>query len=86
VDGNLANVDSTVVVRHGVLIYERYFVYPNQQFFDATIKHVGNSMIKSVISLLVGIAVDCGMIEELDSSVFLFSPNMPTFVHQKKIA
>jgi CubicO group peptidase (beta-lactamase class C family) len=73
-NGNLANVDSIVVVRHGVLIYERYFVYPNQQFFDATIKHVGNSMIKSVISILLGIAVDRGMIKDLDTPVFLFFP------------
>src|SRR5277367_1116987 len=39
-DGKLANVDSIVVVRHGVLVYERYFDYPNHLSFDATIKHV----------------------------------------------
>jgi hypothetical protein len=27
-DGKLPNVDSIVVVRHGVLVYERYFTYP----------------------------------------------------------
>jgi CubicO group peptidase (beta-lactamase class C family) len=73
-DGKLANVDSIVVVRHGVLVYERYFVYPNQQFFDATIKHTGNSMIKSIVSLLLGIAIDRGMIKELDTLVFSFFP------------
>ncbi len=27
--GKLANVDAIVVVRHGVLVYERCFVYPS---------------------------------------------------------
>src|SRR5215204_1300383 len=34
-DGKLPNVDSIVVVRHGVLVYERYFAYPHQPVFDA---------------------------------------------------
>jgi hypothetical protein len=74
IDGKLANVDSIVVVRHGVLVFERYFVYPNQQYFDATIRHAGNSMIKSVVSLLLGVAVDRGMIKDLDIPVLSFFP------------
>jgi CubicO group peptidase (beta-lactamase class C family) len=75
-DGKLPNVDSIVVVRHGVLVYERYF---NRQHiarlpFDATTKHEGNSMTKSVTSLLVGIAVDRGLIKDLDAPVFSFFP------------
>jgi hypothetical protein len=85
-DGKLANVDSIVIVRHGVLIYERYFVHSNQQFFDATIKHTGNSMIRSVVSLLVGITVDRGLIKDLDTPIFSFFPNMPIFARQKKSA
>jgi CubicO group peptidase (beta-lactamase class C family) len=73
-DGKLANVDSIVIVRHGVLVYERYFVYPNQQYFDATIKHTGNSMIKSVVSLMLGIAVDHGLIKDLDTPILSFFP------------
>ena len=73
-DGKLANVDSIVVVRHGVLVYEHYFGYPNQQSFAATIKHIGNSMIKSVVSLLVGIAVDRGEIKDLDAPLIPFFP------------
>jgi CubicO group peptidase (beta-lactamase class C family) len=69
-DGKLANVDSIVVVRHGVLVYERYFSQP----FDATARHAGNSMTKSVTSLLVGIAVDRGLIKDLDAPVFSFFP------------
>jgi len=40
----------------------------------ATIKHAGHSMTKSVVSLLVGIAVDRGQIADLDASVFSYFP------------
>ena len=68
---------STIVVaRHGVLVYERYYVYPNQRYLDATMRHVGNSMIKSVVSLLLGIAIDRGLIEDLDAPVFSYLPRI----------
>jgi CubicO group peptidase (beta-lactamase class C family) len=67
-DGKLPNVDSIVVVRHSMLIYERHFS------FDATARHEGYSMTKSVTSLLVGIAVDRGLIKDLDASVLSFFP------------
>ena len=73
-DGKLANVDSMVVIRHGVLVYERYFVSPNQRYLDATIRHLGNSMIKSVVSLLLGMALDRGLIKDLDAPVFSYFP------------
>jgi CubicO group peptidase (beta-lactamase class C family) len=57
-----------------VLVYERYFVYPNHLSFDATTKHVGNSMTKSVVSLLVGIAMDRGLIKDLDTPIFSYFP------------
>jgi len=74
IDGKLSNVDSIVVVRHGVVVYERYFDHPNHPSFDATIKHVGNSMTKSVVSLLVGIAMDRGLIKDLDAGIFSYFP------------
>jgi CubicO group peptidase (beta-lactamase class C family) len=73
-DGKLANVDSIVVVRHGVLIYDRYFSYPHHLDFDPTVKHAGNSMTKSVVSLLVGIAIDHGLIKTLDAPVLSYFP------------
>lgn len=75
-DGKLANVDSIVVVRHGVLVYERYFFLsgPTGSFDPATVKHRGNSLTKSVVSLLVGIAVDRGLIKDLDASIFSYFP------------
>jgi CubicO group peptidase (beta-lactamase class C family) len=68
-EGHLPNVDSIVVVRHGVLVFERYFGP-----YDATTSHAGNSMTKSLISLLVGIAVDRGLIGDLDAPVLSFFP------------
>jgi CubicO group peptidase (beta-lactamase class C family) len=75
-DGTLPNVDSIVVVRHGVLVYERYFAERNmaRPMFDATTRHDGYSMTKSVTSLLVGIAVDRGLIKDLDAPVLSFFP------------
>jgi CubicO group peptidase (beta-lactamase class C family) len=73
--GKLANVDSIVVVRHGVLVYERYFSEPQQQLrFDATTRHRGNSMTKSVVSLLVGIEMERGLIKDLDVPAFFYLP------------
>jgi CubicO group peptidase (beta-lactamase class C family) len=77
-DGKLANVDSIVIVRHGVLVYERYFDNSHREgfdrVFDATTKHFGFSMTKSVTSLLFGIAVDRGLITDLDAPVFSYFP------------
>lgn len=73
-DGKLANVDAIVVVRHGVLVYERYYDYPYQVRVDATTRHRGNSMTKSVVSLLVGIAMDRGLIKDIDAPVVSYFP------------
>ena len=73
-DGKLPNVDSIVVVRHRVLVYERYFAYPHQLAFDATTKHVGNSMTKSVVSLYHRSAIDRGLIKDLDAPIFPYFP------------
>jgi CubicO group peptidase (beta-lactamase class C family) len=73
--GKLANVDSVVVVRHGVLVYEHYYAYPGQTIrFDATTRHRGNSMARSVVSLLVGIAMERGQIKDLDVPAFFYLP------------
>ncbi|UFZ03272.1 beta-lactamase family protein [Bradyrhizobium ontarionense] len=72
--GHLPEVDSILVVRHGVLVYERYFNRPHTLSYDAATRHVGNSMTKSVVSLLLGIAVDRGLIKDLDAPVLSFFP------------
>jgi CubicO group peptidase (beta-lactamase class C family) len=74
-DGKLANVDDIIVIRHGVLVYERYYNYPHQLNFDATTRHDGYSMTKSVVSLLVGIAMDRGLIKDMDAPVAAYFPD-----------
>jgi CubicO group peptidase (beta-lactamase class C family) len=71
--GRLANVDSIVVVRHGVLVYERYFA-DRDRTFDVTTRHIGYSLTKSVTSLVLGIAVDRGLIKDLDAPILSFFP------------
>jgi len=73
--GKLANVDDIVVIRHGVLVYERYYDYPHQMNYDPTTRHVGYSMTKSVVSLLVGIAMDRGLIRNLDAPISSYLPD-----------
>jgi CubicO group peptidase (beta-lactamase class C family) len=73
--GKLANVDDIVVIRHGVLVYERYFADPQRPLHaDATTRHRGNSMTKSVVSLLVGIEMERGLIKDLDVPAFFYLP------------
>ena len=73
--GKLANVDDIVVIRHGVLVYERYFADPQRPLHaDATTRHRGNSMTRSVVSLLVGIAMERGLIKDLDVPAFFYLP------------
>ncbi|WP_234684886.1 serine hydrolase domain-containing protein [Bradyrhizobium monzae] len=73
--GKLANVDDIVVIRHGVLVYERYYDYPHQMNYDATTRHNGYSMTKSVVSLLVGIAMERGLIRDLDAPLVSYLPD-----------
>ncbi|SHL52627.1 serine hydrolase domain-containing protein [Bradyrhizobium lablabi] len=77
-----ADVHSVVIVRHGKLVFEQYFPgYDEpwgqdggQHTFDATIKHDMRSASKSVVSLLVGIAIDRGLIASVDEPVVKFYP------------
>ncbi|WFU82167.1 serine hydrolase [Bradyrhizobium sp. CIAT3101] len=73
--GKLADVDDIVVIRHGVLVYERYYDYPHQMNYDPTTRHNGYSMTKSVVSLLVGIAMDRGLIRDLDAPISSYLPD-----------
>ena len=76
-----ANVHAVVIVRHGRLIFEQYFSGPDERWdvagrydFDATTKHDMRSASKSVISLLVGIAIDRKLIASANEPVVKFLP------------
>ena len=78
-----ANVHAVVIVRHGKLVFEQYFAGydepwgqdDGQHDFDATAKHDMRSVSKSVISLLVGIAIDRKLIKSADEPVVKFFPD-----------
>jgi len=61
---------SLLIVRHGELVYEKYF--RNYLKPDKTVKLY--SVTKSIFSALVGIAVDQGLIDSLDHKVSEYFP------------
>jgi CubicO group peptidase (beta-lactamase class C family) len=76
-----ANVHAVAIVRHGKLVFEQYFSGPDERWdvagdydHDATTRHDMRSASKSVISLLVGIAIDRKLIASADEPVVKFFP------------
>jgi CubicO group peptidase (beta-lactamase class C family) len=77
-----ANVHAVIVVRRGTLVFEQYFPGHDEPWgmgdgrheFDATTKHDMRSVSKSVISLLVGIAIDRELIKSADEPLVKFFP------------
>jgi CubicO group peptidase (beta-lactamase class C family) len=82
-----ADPHGVVVVRHGALVYEAYFPggdlrWPEQHWeepleslpHDARTKHDLQSITKSVVALLVGIALDRGLLETIDAPALSFFP------------
>lgn len=77
------SVHSVVVARHGKLVFEQYFPGYDQPWgqpegqheFSATTKHDMRSASKSIVSILVGIAIDRKLIEGVDEPVLKFFPD-----------
>ena len=77
-----ANIHAALMVRHGKLVYERYFTgedwawatHLGRVAYNAGLKHDLRSISKSIASLLFGIASDRGLIKGLDEPVFSFFP------------
>lgn len=67
-----ADANGVVVVRHGVLVYEHYFVGGIE--YGADTLHGVHSVTKSVVAILVGIAFDRGYLTNLDAPIFSFFP------------
>ncbi len=77
------NVHAVIVVRHGSLVFERYFSGADDSVgkgalgevvYDRTMQHDMRSISKSVTSLLFGIALEQKKIASLDQPVFDFFP------------
>jgi CubicO group peptidase (beta-lactamase class C family) len=63
------NLDSLLVIRHGYIVHEAYF---GSQSADQ--RHIQYSVTKSFISTLIGIALDRGSIDRIESRVLDFFP------------
>ncbi len=73
------NVHSIVIVRHGHLLLESYFpgIEPadhRYKEFDSETLHSIASITKSVTSLLVGSAIDSGLIDSVESKIQTYFP------------
>ena len=64
------NYSSVVIIRHGELVYEKYFSRSANPDRRATMY----SMTKSVLSALFGIAIDQGRLDSLDHKVIEYFP------------
>ncbi|GED71831.1 penicillin-binding protein [Brevibacillus reuszeri] len=80
IKSDYSNINGIVVVRHGYLAYEKYF---NNYGSDDT-HHVA-SVTKSVLSALVGIAIEAGYINDVNQKVLDFFPEyVPSADDQQK--
>ncbi|NOJ48724.1 serine hydrolase domain-containing protein [Bradyrhizobium archetypum] len=78
-----ANVHAVVIARRGMLVFEQYFPGYDEPWgmgsglhdFDAVTKHDMRSVSKSVVSLLVGIAIDRELIKSADEPIVKFFPD-----------
>jgi len=78
-----ANVHAVVIARRGALVFEQYSPGYDEPWgmgggryeFDAQTKHDMRSVSKSVVSLLVGIAIDRELIKGADEPVVKFFPD-----------
>jgi CubicO group peptidase (beta-lactamase class C family) len=81
-EGELDNVHAVLIARDGALLYEQYaagedrngLAPPVHTNFNASTRHNGNSITKSLVSLLVGIALQRGWIADLDAPIFSYFP------------
>ena len=77
-----SNVHGVVIVRDGKLVFEQYFAGYDEPWggasgryeFDASTLHDLRSVTKSVVSLLLGIALDRKLIPSLDEPVTKYFP------------
>ena len=68
-DNTFKNVHSTLIVKNGKLVYEKYF-----NGYNKDIIHAIQSATKSVSSLLAGIAIDKKFIKSPEQKLFSFLP------------
>jgi len=67
---NSFNIDSLLIVRNGYVVLDAYF-YP----YSKGQKHIIHSCTKSIMSALIGIAIDKGYIQNVDQPITDFFPD-----------
>src|SRR5215471_2896192 len=88
-----ADPHGVVVIRHGVLVYEQYFADDDIRGWtplgvvphDANTLHNIQSITKSVVVLLVGIAFDRGWLKDIDARYPRSFPNTTISAPRRKI-
>jgi len=76
------HVHAVLVVRHGTLVFEQYFSGSDEAWgrpigniaFGPEVRHDERSATKSIIALLLGIAIDHGLIKGIDEPLLSFFP------------
>ena len=68
-----AHIRSMLVIRHGYIVAEEYFT---PQMYDMNNTHILFSVTKSVVSSLIGIAIDNGFIDNTSQLLLDFFPDM----------
>ncbi|MGY5858647.1 MAG: serine hydrolase [Candidatus Thorarchaeota archaeon] len=63
-------IDSVIIIKNGYIVYEQYYGMWSQQFV-----HTIQSCTKSVMSALIGIAIDNGFIDSVNQRVLDFFPD-----------
>jgi CubicO group peptidase (beta-lactamase class C family) len=79
-----ANVHAVLIVRGGKLVFERYFRGSDEVHgrrlenvtFDADTLHDAKSVSKSVASLVLGIAIDRGLLGSINDPILSFFPEL----------
>jgi CubicO group peptidase (beta-lactamase class C family) len=69
-DGTYKNITSLILVQHGRLVHEAYFNDGSRERLNDT-----RSAMKSVTSLLVGAAIDRGLIPGVQAKVYAYFPD-----------
>jgi CubicO group peptidase (beta-lactamase class C family) len=81
-DSRESNVHAVLVARHGTLVFEHYFSGSDEAWgrplgnvaFGPEVRHDERSVTKSIVALLLGLAVDHALIKSIDEPVFSFFP------------
>jgi CubicO group peptidase (beta-lactamase class C family) len=71
INDNSIEIHSVLIVRHGKLVLDSYF-WP----FTAEMEHILHSCTKSIMSALIGIAIDKGYIQSVNQPINDFFPKL----------